>query len=77
MNAVPVFIDLEKPAAKLKPTSKPEGLAAKVAYMKLKQSAIGDRQKIPEEERVYFYVELPEGYLHKNSNSIPIVFSKV
>lgn len=52
-------------------------MAAKIALMKLKQMAVGDAGKIPEEERIYLRLKLPAGCTWRNLPDMPVFFSKV
>jgi len=60
-----------------KPVSaKNAATAAKLALMKLKQTAVGDTGKLPDEEKVYLRLRLPSGYVWKDLSDLPIMFSK-
>lgn len=54
---------------------KKDSISTKVALMKLKMTSLGPAMTLPMEERVYFYVQLPQWCKIKGA-VLPIAFSK-
>ena len=63
-----------KPASNARGGTKSSSTMAKVALMKLKMHAVGDKG-IPDSERVYFSVQLPQSV--SSSSAVAMFFSKV
>lgn len=58
-------------------TEKSKETAARLAVMKMRMKAIGEKSIIPEISRVYFSIQLPNGYKYLGNSVAPIFFDEV
>ncbi len=58
-------------------TEKSKETACRLAVMKMKMKALGEKSLIPETSRVYFSVQLPNGYKHSGNSMAPVFFDEV